>query len=201
MICAGNNWIIWVNSLCRQYLWAERWRTVEKRARQKSEGGEDIFILNHPDISQKQPTAPQSHWYWPRCDPATTETWEQFLIFPEGTTSNRQVGWLILIKQLLQLKMWSRTLSYNRPSWALSLVVFYLVSQYSQSCWGAIYPSIVSPLGIVNFLGKSSLEISGTTFPLRGTLCRGHGTSPMDFSHASFTLPVIGPHRLLFSPF
>lgn len=25
-----------------------------------------------------------------RCDPATTETWEQFLIFPEGTTSNRQ---------------------------------------------------------------------------------------------------------------
>ena len=26
-----------------------------------------------------------------RCDPATTEPWTQLLIFPEGTTSNRQV--------------------------------------------------------------------------------------------------------------
>ena len=31
-------------------------------------------------------------WYWPRCDPATPEPWTQLLIFPEGTTSNRQVN-------------------------------------------------------------------------------------------------------------
>ena len=82
--------------------------------------------------------------YCPRCDPATTETWEQFLIFPEGTTSNRQVGRVIYSLGNRKANAPIENVDKNpfscRPSWALSLVVFCLVSQFSRFCLGAIYP-------------------------------------------------------------
>ena len=123
-------------------------------------------------------------WSWPGAIQQPLNPGSNSWSFPRAQHPIDRWGDWFSQAECSELKMWTRFFFF-RPSWALSLVVFCLVSQFSRSCWGAISPKIRIPRS----------PRLGTTCPLRGTLCPGLGTSPMGFLPASFTLRAIGPRR------